>query len=241
MLRHYDLPDSRIRKVFNGVDPPASVAALRARQRAGIRREFGIGDQETLVLVVAHNFKLKGVRRWMEALGLLLSRGVTDVRSLVIGKENSSAWRRLAVKSGLTNHLTFLGSSSRMEEFFQAGDVLVHPTYYDPCSRVVLEGMVRGLACITTRWDGASEMIEDGNNGFVLSEPTDIEGLADRVTALRDAHFRRRVGEAARANADRVSMARHTEAMMDLYRSLMDGPVAQPPACLKEPGGAVDV
>jgi UDP-glucose:(heptosyl)LPS alpha-1,3-glucosyltransferase len=105
-------------------------------------------------------------------------------------------------------------------EFLHAADILVHPTYYDPCSRVVLEAMVAGVPCITTRWDGASEMIVDGTNGYVLDDPADIVMLAQRVEQLCDAKLRKRIGHAASAIPDRVSMSRHAQEMMTLYEEV---------------------
>ena len=218
--RHYGVPDERIRKIFNGVDPPATSPEDRARDRAAIRREFGFTDQQVVVLCVAHNFKLKGVRRWMEALALMVRQGVTDLRSLVVGKGDSQLWHRLAARLGIARVLTFVGPSDRVRQIYHAGDMLVHPTYYDPCSRVVLEAMVAGLPCITTRWDGASEVIDPGRNGYVLDDPGDVRALADYVARLRDAEHRRALSEAARKVVDAVSMARHTREVIELYEQI---------------------
>ena len=220
LKEHYALPDDRIRTIYNGVDAGRSTPGERAGHRAAVRHEFGIADSELLVLLIAHNFRLKGVQRWMEALALLRHRGVDDVRSLILGRGESPRWHRVAVRLGIARRLTFVGPSERVREFLHAADVLVHPTYYDPCSRVVLEGMVAGVPCITTRWDGASEMIVDGNNGYVLDDPTDVAALADRVEKLRDGSRRRQMGVAASAVADRVSMARHAREMVALYEEI---------------------
>jgi UDP-glucose:(heptosyl)LPS alpha-1,3-glucosyltransferase len=217
LKRHYALPDERVRKIYNGVNPDDASPDQRAHNRRVTRREFDIRDDHCLVLMIAHNFRLKGVQRWMEAMSLLVQRGMTDVRSLVIGKGDSKRWHRLTARLRIADYLTFIGPSERVCEFHHAADVLVHPTYYDPCSRVVLEAMVASLPCITTRWDGASEMIEDGVNGYVLDDPRDTRTLADRVEQLRDAGLRKRLGEAAATLRERVSMARHTSEMMALY------------------------
>jgi len=221
LKQHYRLPDERIRKVYNGVDPDDSTAQERTRHRAAIREEFSITDRDCLVLQIAHNFRLKGVQRWMEALALLVKRGRTDVRSLVIGKGDSERWHRLAARLGITEYLTFMGPSTRVREFHHAADMVVHPTYYDPCSRVVLEAMVAGLPCVTTRWDGASEVIADGVQGFVIDDPGDVSVLADRVDRLRDSHLRQQLGRAAAALGDRLSMARHTAEMLSLYEEML--------------------
>ncbi|MEK7732036.1 MAG: glycosyltransferase family 4 protein, partial [Planctomycetota bacterium] len=220
LKQHYDLPDERIRRIYNGVDADRSTQIQRAVHRQAIRREFGIAPSDVLVLLVAHNFRLKGIHRWMQALASLLERGVGNVRSLVVGRGESPRWHRLAARLDIENRLTFVGPSERVGEFLHAADILVHPTYYDPCSRVVLEGMVAGVPCITTRWDGASEMIVDGTNGYVLDEPTDLVALAERVEQLCDAGLRKRIGQAASAVADRVSMSRHACEMVALYEEV---------------------
>ena len=220
LREHYDLPDERIHKIYNGVDADRCTESQRADHRHAIRREFGIAPSDVLVLLVAHNFRLKGVHRWMQALASLVERGVGNVRSLVVGRGESPAWHRLADRLDIVDRLIFVGPSDRVSDFLHAADILVHPTYYDPCSRVVLEGMVASVPCITTRWDGASEMIVDGTNGYVLDEPTDIVTLAERVEQLRDPGLRKRIGHAASAIADRVSMTRHANEMMALYEEV---------------------
>ena len=222
LKEHFSLPDHRIRKVYNGVDPDPATEAERGADRATVRREFDIGADDTLVLLIAHNFRLKGVQRWMEALALLSRRGITDIRSLVIGKGDSEHWHRLAARLGIDRILTFTGPSERVRAFRHAADVLVHPTYYDPCSRVVLEALVAGLPCITTTWDGASEAIDDGRNGYVLDDPWNVDALADRVDLLRDGELRRSLGQAAKNVADSVSMARHARELILLYETLAE-------------------
>ncbi|MCH7995352.1 MAG: glycosyltransferase family 4 protein [Planctomycetes bacterium] len=217
---HYDLPDHRVRKIFNGVNIPPSSKAEVAEQRRAIRLEFGVKNDQLLVLTVAHNFRLKGVARWLEALALLRSRGVTDVRAIVLGKGDSPRWHRLVQRLDLAEWVTFVGPSDRVQGFYRAADCLVHPTYYDPCSRVVMEAMTSGLPCVTSKWDGASELVEDGVNGYRMEDPWDIAALADRVDRLRDKPHAQALGLAAREVGTRISMAEHTKKMLDLYSTI---------------------
>ena len=218
--RHYELPGDRIRLIYNGVDQDQMQPRNWELERAELREEFGIRANEILVLEVAHNFRLKGVQHWLQAMELLRKQGHNNIRSLVIGRGDSPRWHHRARKMGLAGDLEFLGPSERVRQFYHAADVLVHPTYYDPCSRVVLEAMVSGLPCITTRWDGASEIITNGVSGFVLDEPDDVKGLAERVATLRDPELRRRMGTAARKAVEPYSMSRHAAEMLKLYEEL---------------------
>jgi UDP-glucose:(heptosyl)LPS alpha-1,3-glucosyltransferase len=51
------------------------------------------------------------------------------------------------------------------------------PPIYEPCSNVVFEALAAGLPVITTRQNGASELIQEDVNGSVLDDPADIGGL----------------------------------------------------------------
>ena len=221
LKQHYSLPDRRIRKIYNGTNCDPHNEQQRKMHYDKIRQQFGIKDHQLLVLLVAHNFKLKGVYRWMQTHAELIQRGVTNVRSLVIGKGDSPVWHRLVHRLNLQEHLTFTGPSDRIWEFYHAGDVLVHPSYYDPCSRVVLEAMTAGLPCIASPWDGASEMMVHGDNGFILSDPGDIQMLANLIEQLQDRSVRRQIGDAARKIYDQISMSRHATEMITLYKDIV--------------------
>lgn len=221
LKKHYRLPDQRIRKIYNGTNRDASNEQQRKFHRESLRQQFNIKENQLLVLMVAHNFKLKGVHRWMEAQASLMQRGIKNIHSLIIGKGDTPSWHRLAHQLGIHENLTFIGPSDRVWELYHAGDVLVHPTYYDPCSRVVLEAMTAGLPCIASPWDGASEMIEHGKNGFILSDPDDVVMLANLTEQLQDGALREKIGDTARKIHDQISMSRHAKEMITLYEDIV--------------------
>ncbi|MFH0983008.1 MAG: glycosyltransferase family 4 protein [Planctomycetota bacterium] len=223
LREHYAYPPTRIRKVFNGVDPQPIDAATRQKDRADVRQLYHIGETDLLAIMVAHNFKLKGLGRWIEALKLLTAGTDLPVRSLVIGKDSSILWERLVARAGLSGRLQFTGPTRRVGAFFHAADLLVHPTYYDPCSRVVLEAMTAGLPVVTTRYDGASEVIENGVNGFVVEEIDAARALADCVLRLADGDLRAKMGAEALKVTERVSMERHAQGVFDVYLEIIGG------------------
>lgn len=219
---HYDFPESQIARIFNGVDPDNTEESRRADNRREIRGLYGIGQDDLLVLLVAHNFKLKGVSRWIEALRRLADETHPAVRSLVVGRGSPIRWQRLAAAAGVGDRIQFTGPTRRIAAFYHAADVLVHPTYYDPCSRVVLESMVAGLPCVTTRYDGASELMENGVSGFVLDSPEEVDELARRVQQLADREVRLEMGRRAARAGQQASMRRHAEQIAALYEQIAE-------------------
>ena len=231
LQEHYNYPDSHIRYILNGVETVSAGADERAADRKAIRNRYGIGEHDFLLLQVCHNFRLKGVGCLLKALSCLMgplarTRGSVDstpdvsVRALIVGGGRPARWRRQADRLGVADSVRFTGPSETVAAFFSAADALVHPTYYDPCSRVVLEAIAHRLPVLSTRYDGASEIIQDGISGFVLDSPDQLSELADRIRRLAQPDVRRRMSAAAGDLAERITMKRHADEVCALYSSL---------------------
>jgi UDP-glucose:(heptosyl)LPS alpha-1,3-glucosyltransferase len=217
MMRHYSVDPDRIDVVYNGVDAetfrPADCPRLVAR-RDNIRRAWG-WENRVVFLLVAHNFKLKGLDALLRALSRIPAS--ERVGLVVAGNDKPSPYDRMAQKLGVSDRVKFLGDQPDAVPLYQAADAYVQPTYYDPCSLVVLEAMSSGLPTITTTANGAGELLEHGRSGFILDEPTDDESLAEFMTATLDAGFRANAGAEARRTAERNTMAANSARYLALY------------------------
>jgi len=219
MQEFYRVPDERLHLVYNGVDVKHfSPEACRSR-RDEARNRLGLAESETCFLLVAHNFKLKGVRELVESAGLLHGdRAGQDLwRIVVVGKGNPRPYQRLAERLGCAGRIHFVGPAADVLPAYAAADVYVHPTWYDPCSLVVLEALACGLPVITTRFNGAGELMEDGREGFVLDSPADAARLAETMERLLDPGLRGPMGEAARRAAEQYPMERNFREMLEVF------------------------
>jgi glycosyltransferase involved in cell wall biosynthesis len=63
-------------------------------------------------------------------------------------------------------------------KFYAAADAYVGPSLEDAYGLPVLEAMACGLPVIASARAGASEILRDGENGFVLRQPEDFQELA---------------------------------------------------------------
>lgn len=89
-------------------------------------------------------------------------------------------------------------------DWYNRADVLVLPSLTEGMSRVVMEAMACGTPCITTSTNGASEVITDGVDGFVIP-PSSEEAIREKILLLyndreRAAEMGRRALEKARQN-----------------------------------------
>src|SRR5206468_12670894 len=134
-------------------------------------RQFRIRADQVVALIVAQDFKRKGLKPTIEALARVPDGNLV---LLVVGKPDPSYYVDLAKRLGVEQRVVFAGPTTDTYGFYRAGDFFVLPTHHDPCSLVVLEALAMGLPTITTRQNGACEVIEESRHGYVLSGPGDV-------------------------------------------------------------------
>lgn len=218
----YNCGSPRVRVVRNGVRLPEIDLEARTWRRAAMRKEYGIAEDTVLLLFVAHNFRLKGLFPLIDTASRLVVSGFRRFHLLVVGRDNVVPFQRRANALGLNSYATFTGPTQRAGEFFLGADACVHPTYYDPCSRVVLEALAHGLPVITTSYNGAAEFMQDGREGFVIHTPDDLGLWARRIQDIASPEVRRSMSENALKLRDRISMTRHVEELIEVFNEIVD-------------------
>ncbi len=213
--QHYPHVAPRARVIFNGVgvEPLEPSAARRAREQ--LRATLRVPDGAALLLFVGHNYKLKGLRQLLCALA-----GQERWYLAVVGRKRGEEYRRLARRLGAQRQVHFVGPTQDVREWYCAADLLVHPTWFDPCSRVVLEALVCGLPAVTTAYNGAAEALADGRYGRVVARPDDELSLRQAIDAALDPGLRGRCRADSSLLRERLSMRRHAAELLALYREL---------------------
>jgi UDP-glucose:(heptosyl)LPS alpha-1,3-glucosyltransferase len=107
----------------------------------------------------------------------------------------------LAARLEDQGRLRFVGQREDVWRFDAAADALLFPSLYESFGLVLLEALAAGLPVVTARTVAlADDLIRDGENGFIVDHPWDVEGMALRIERLmRDPELGRRLGERARA------------------------------------------
>jgi UDP-glucose:(heptosyl)LPS alpha-1,3-glucosyltransferase len=213
----HGLPAERMRVIHNGVDVERFTPALRETLREQTRRELGAGDA-IVFLMLAHNLLLKNAEAVIRATAVMKARGKL-VRVVLAGGKKADRFVKLASKLGVSDQVTFPGLVDPLP-YYAAADVYVQPTWYDPCSLVTLEAAACGLPVITSRYNGASELMQDGSDGFIV-DAGDVQTLAARMEQLLDPELRAKMGAAGRAMALRNTFENQTTAFLALYEEVL--------------------
>lgn len=150
--------------------------------RAGLRREFGIGEDEKLVLCIGSGFRTKGLDRSLKALAALPESLRRRTRLIAIGSDNAVPFQRLARKLGVEGQFQVLKGRDDIPRFLQGGDLLLHPAYNENSGMVILEAIVAGLPVLVTEVCGYAFYVERARAGRVIPEPFSQQ-LLDRHLA----------------------------------------------------------
>jgi glycosyltransferase involved in cell wall biosynthesis len=205
-IRKGGVPAERIFPVLNGIDVsrwnPTTVDG------DSVRREFGVGPDDPLVVMVAQLTWWKRQTTLVEAFRRVV-QAHPQARLLLVGKAGLAPdalgevpyveqLRRLVAESGLEQNVIFTGQRHDVQQILAAADIFSLPSVGDPCALAHIEAMALAKPVAGVRAGGAPEMVQDGQTGL-LGPPEDSEQLAANLIALIEAPARRReMGQAGR-------------------------------------------
>lgn len=220
MAEHFGVPKEEIHLVYNGIDT-TKFGDRRPGVRHELRRKLGFGD-EVLFLFMAYDFRKKGVGHLVQAAAKLRDEvGTGRFGVVVVGRPPYPGLSRLVSRLGLNHVVVFPGPTREPEAFYSACDVFVLPTFYDACSLVVFEAMAAGLPTITTIFNGAAGIIEDGKDGIILRQPGNVDEMADAMRRLLDDGFRLKASSRAEKTASNYTVEENHRAMISIFREMV--------------------
>jgi UDP-glucose:(heptosyl)LPS alpha-1,3-glucosyltransferase len=206
--KFYPLDDEHLPILFNAVDIERFDPTRRAAEK---------NSAEIVALIIAQDFVRKGLHETITALSK-----VSDKNLLlnVVGKQSTSGYEKLARQLGIKNRVRFAGPTRDTFTAYRNADFFVLPTKHDPCSLVVLEALAMGLPVISTKFNGACEIMTDGRHGFVLSDPADTDALAYAMRKLLDAPLRERMSNACLELRPGLSYQQHVNRLLEIYQGI---------------------
>ncbi len=209
ILRFYpETGEDKIHVVYNGVPIPERFD--KAQVKRSLAEEFGFDPSLPVLLFVGSGFERKGAREFLR----ILSKLQTPYYALIVGKEKRIEKYRAEAKAlELMDRVSFTGPRNDVERFFEGSDLLLFPTRYEPFSNVVLEALSYGTVALTTRQNGASEILPFE---WVMERPDDL-AIAETIDRLLSNHDDlKRASTQARSIAEKYPIQRNVQETLDL-------------------------
>lgn len=183
-----------------GVDMQRYDISKKAEYRSTIRKQYGISDEAFVYGFAGRVSADKGCTELMTAFRKI-TESEPDAKLLIVGPMEDGCgvpaeimeWARKSNQVVMTGIIDGL----KMNKYYSAMDVLVHPTYREGFGMVLQEAGALGIAMITTKIPGASEVMEEGIS-CLLVEPKNILELESAMKKLiTDREYSKKIGQAA--------------------------------------------
>jgi UDP-glucose:(heptosyl)LPS alpha-1,3-glucosyltransferase len=220
---YYSVSTKDLHVVRSSIDPARFPEHDRLKRRQEMRDAWGLDPSRTVALFAAMNYRLKGLDPLLHGVARMRTTAefrerAEAFRLVVVGNPKFGAYEKLAARLGIAEQVRFVGHCREMRNAYFASDFLVHPTFYDPCSLVVLEALACGLPVITTCVNGASELLSPPQEGFVLDDPHDREQMAWSLGMLLDPVRRHACTVAARKTGTQWTFEQHYQQLLAAFR-----------------------
>jgi L-malate glycosyltransferase len=217
----HGLPAQRVFQIGNFVETPRSVSDA---ERCALRRRLALPDDALVVFALGRLLPKKGFIDLLEAFAQLPPRHGRHTLALVIAGDGVEAPRLKAAagRLAIAERLRWAGWQDDTAPWYALADLFVCPSRHEPLGNVILEAWTHRLPVVTTRNEGARELVSEDVDALMapLEDPAGLADALQRALALGPA------GRARLAAAGHATVQLHhgeaavVAAYLDLYREL---------------------
>jgi glycosyltransferase involved in cell wall biosynthesis len=156
------------------------------KSQDNLKSELGLNDK--VIIYVGRLVSFKGVHLLIEAFHRVAEM-IHNVSILLVGGGSEEAkLKEYCKQKNLSEKIKFVGYKQPRElpQYYAVADLFVFPTLGEPFGLIVNEALASGLPVICSPFAGAAELIQEGENGYIV-DPRDTKKLSEVLaTVLTD-------------------------------------------------------
>ncbi len=191
-------------------DQPYSREELKAR--------WAVPTDKKLLLYVSRIAKEKNIDLLLETVKLLAKKR-SDFHLLMIGGgPELSTYKKMVQNGNLRSVVTFTDMQPKNEtvKYFGTADIFTFPSYTETQGIVITEAMAAGVPAVAINKMGPSDIIKNGVDGYLTD--LNVDEFTDRINRLlNNDELRKKMGQAAKVNAQEYSTKACADKMEELY------------------------
>jgi glycosyltransferase involved in cell wall biosynthesis len=217
-----------------GVDTHKFVASDDARTK--VRRELGIDDDTIVLLSVGELIHRKNHAEVLRALKIMKDNGTLltpdsdervqpkyKIKYLIAGRGKIQNELEETIKHlGLQDYVQLLGFRRDVADVFAASDIYVFPSHQEGLPVALMEAMSVGMPVVCSRIRGNTDLISDGEGGYLFDSRNAKSLVAALNKALVDNETKRaQMGEINVETMREFDKEKVNEVMKQLYEQLV--------------------
>ena len=184
--------------------PEVNLAKFKDDDAAKVKQEwrekFGFAQDDFVIgLVTSGNFKKRNLGLLIEAFKEV-SKTNPKAKLFIAGGNIDQKYKDQAPKEGVV----FAPPIIDVKNYYYLLDVFVLPAHIEEFGRSVLEAMYCGVPVITTKFVGASEILEGKSRDFILDQ-INLAELVSKLNKLMDPHVAKSISEQNKKTAQSYS------------------------------------
>ncbi len=216
------LPARSVHHIGNFVPEPIQIDDVR---RKALRAEHQIPESAWVIFALGRLIEKKGFQDLFRAIARIPQEidGKPVVLLLAGEGPDRQKLEMLAKELGIVERVRMLGWQDPPDAFYNLADVFVCPSRHEPLGNVILEAWNHCVPVVSTRSDGALELIEDGVTGL-LCDYKDDEAMAALICQVLQAPAATKLTMAEAANTclkARYGQSIIVDRYLALYRELL--------------------
>ncbi len=210
---------SRIEVVPSGVD----LDLVQKFSGEGIRKKYKIPSEAKVLLYVGRLSKEKNLPFLFRAFKRVQIEIPDAYLLIVAGGPMEKTFKKEAKHLGIAANTIFTHEVKFPEvfDYYKAADIFVFSSLTETQGLVLAEAKACGLPSVAINFEGVSEMIEDGVDGFLTDESEEEFGMRV-IQLLMDIYLRDRMSSDARKRAPLFSSTFMAKRVEEIYSSLLN-------------------
>lgn len=181
------IPASKFRIINNGIDVHAIQSEMTKYDKKTLKEELGLNPNRHYIVNVARLTSQKNHALLLEGFAQF-SIVHPDYDLLIVGDGGlRTSLEKQTEKLKIKDRVHFFGSRTDVIRFYCTSDFFVSTSSIEGFGLAHAEALACGLPVVSTRTAGPDAMIEEGKNGFFISEETSeaVAAALDRMVVAQ--------------------------------------------------------
>lgn len=183
--------------------------------RKKVLDEFGINENDTVLISVGELRKLKNHRTIIEAMAKIENK---NLHYIIAGCGTfSGELSELAEKHGIKDRVHLPGFRNDVFDLLKSSDIFCFPSTREGMPLALMEAMAAGLPAVVSNVRGNRDLIAPGKGGFLYSA-NDSDGFAEGIkTLIDDPSLRQKMGNYNKEQIKKYDIKNIKEKLFRIY------------------------
>jgi glycosyltransferase EpsF len=174
--------------------------------------------EKLLKLINIASFVEKKNHKLLVDIAIELKNRTIDFELVLVGDGPlKNEVKEYASRKGCAEQIKFLGNVNSVNQLLAEADIYVHTATYEPFGLVLIEAMAAGLPVVCLDGGGNKDIIEQGKNGYILTEQNSKLFVDDILKLYTNQELYTNMSAYAKAFVKKYDINNYTDKLIELY------------------------